>query len=106
MEAIDMEEKSIGLKFRATPDQWQAILSEYSASGKSIRGFCREKGIPHTQLAYHLGRARKAQREYGFIEIVRGDVPCNLWIEAGRCRIRVERGFDAALLRQVAEALS
>ena len=101
-----MEEKTTGLTFRATPEQWQELLGEFSTSGKSIRGFCREKGIPHTQLAYHLGRARKARREHGFIELTEAATAGDLWIEAGNCRIHVRRGFDSVLLRQVAEALS
>jgi len=100
-----MEEKR-ELKFRATSEQWEILLGDYSSSGKSIRGFCREKGIPHTQLTYHLRRARTTERKSGFIELIPEAAPCNLWIEAGRCRIHVQRGFDAMLLRQVAEALS
>ena len=92
--------------FRATPEQWSDILGEYSASGKSIRRFCRERGIPPNQLSYHLRRARNDKSKHGFIELVQKAAPCNLWIEAGKCRIHVQRGFDAELLRQVAEALS
>jgi len=92
--------------FRATSEQWEELLGEYSASGKSIRGFCGERGIPHNQLSYHLQRARKNQSKHGFIELVRKAAPCGLWIEAGKYRIHVQRGFDAELLRQVAEALS
>jgi len=90
---------------RGTPEHWQGILGEYSLSGKSARGFCREKGIPPSQLYYYLRRARKAaEADGGFIEVVR-ESPCNLWLEAGNCRIYVKRGFDAELLRQVSEAL-
>ena len=98
-------EETRGVQFRATSEQWEGLLEEYRTSGKSIRGFCRDKAIPLSQMTYHLGRARKAQRESGFIELVR-KTPVGIWIEAGGCRIRVERGFDAELLRQVAEALS
>jgi len=83
--------------FRATPEQWQVLLGEYSENGKSIRRFCREKGIPHNQLSYHLRRARKDKSKHGFIELVRKAAPCNLWVEAGRYRIHVQRGFDAEL---------
>jgi len=106
MEAIKMEEKTQGLAFRATSEQWEGIGKEYSASGKSIRGFCRERGIPVSQMAYHLRRMRKSRREHGFIELAQEMATGNLWVEAGNCRIQVRRGFDAVLLRQVAEALS
>jgi hypothetical protein len=92
--------------FRASVEQWEGILEEYRASGKSIRGFCRDKGIPVSQMSYYLGRARKAaRREKGFIELVR-QAPAGIYVEAGSFRIHVARGFDAELLRQVAEALS
>ena len=91
--------------FRATEAEWEGILEEFGKSGKSIRGFSREKGIPVSQMSYRLGRARKGQSRDGFIELVR-ETSCNLWIEAGSCRIHVQRGFDAELLRQVAAALS
>jgi len=99
-------ERTAEQRFRATTEQWQVLLGEFSESGKSMRRFCREKGIPPNQLSYHLRRARNEQSKQGFIELVQKVAPCNLWIEAGRCRIHVQRGFDAKLLRQVAEALS
>ena len=97
-------EGTTGTAFRATTEQWQGLLGEYWDSGKSIRSFCRERGIPQSQMNYRLMQAHKANAEHGFIELVR-ETPCKLWVEAGQCRIRVERGFDAELLRQVAEAL-
>ena len=94
-------------KYRATPEQWQLLVEEFSTSGKSLRSYSRDKGIPHTQLQYYVNRARKQRPEHGFMELVREtETPCKLWIEAGKCRIRVERGFDAVLLKQIAEALS
>ena len=100
------EGETRGVPFRATPDQWSVILEEYRASGKSIRGFCLDKAIPLSQMTYHLGRARKAQRDIGFIELIRKSSGGGICIEAGSCRIHVERGFDAELLRRVVEALS
>jgi len=104
-EGIKVEETT-RQAFRATPEQWQGLLGEYWASGKSIRRFCGERGIPHNQLSYHLRRVRNNQSKHGFIELVQKTASGNLWIEAGKCRIHVERGFDAELLKQVAEALS
>jgi len=89
---------------RATQGEWERLLEEFGTSGKSIRGFCREKGVSVSQMSYHLRRARKADAGGGFVELVR-EAPCDLWVEAGKCRIQVRRGFDAELLRQVAAAL-
>jgi hypothetical protein len=94
------------LKFRATSEQWAIFLGEYSSSGKSVRGYCRDKGIPYTQMIYHLRRSRAVERKSGFIELRPESASGKIWIEAGSCRIHIERGFDALLLRQVAEALS
>jgi hypothetical protein len=91
--------------FRATQAEWERLLEEFGTSGKSVRGFCRENGISHWQLYYHVRRGRKEKTGHGFIELAR-ETPGELWIEAGKCRIHVQRGFDAELLRQVAAALS
>jgi hypothetical protein len=66
-----MEDQRAGVRFHATAEQWHCLLEEYRTSGKSGCGFCREKGIPPSQFSYHLGRARKAQTEHGFIEVIR-----------------------------------
>jgi len=101
-----MEGFSKGIELSAPSERWQVLVEEYSVSGKSVRGFCREKGIPYSQMYYYLRRSRSAATAHGFIELVPESSSCNLWIEAGSCRIHVRRGFDAVLLRQVAEALS
>jgi len=101
-----MEGFSRGSDLIGPSERWQVLVEEYSVSGKSVRGFCRERGIPHSQMYYYLRRSRSACKEHGFIELVPATPSCNLWIEAGSCRIHVQRGFDAVLLRQVAEALS
>jgi len=98
------ETKATG--FRATSEQWQVLLGEFSTSGKSARCFSREKGIPHNQMRYRIQRERNKQKKHGFIELIQESSPGNLWVEAGVCRIHVRRGFDAELLKQVAEALS
>ena len=101
-----MEGFSNGIESLARSERWQLLVDEYSISGKSVRGFCREKGIPHSQMYYYLRRSRSARKEPGFIELVPESSSCKLWIEAGSCRIHVQRGFDVVLLRQVTEALS
>ena len=34
----------------APSERWQVLVEEYSVSGKSVRGFCRERGIPHSLI--------------------------------------------------------
>ena len=95
-------------RFRASPGEWHALVEEMSSSGLSVAEFCRRREVPVWQMRYWLGKEKvgeSAQR--GFVEIGRGglDPEEGLWVEAGCFRIRVVRGFDAALLRRVAEAL-
>jgi len=101
-----MEELLNANEICAPLERWQVLVEEYSVSGKSVRGFCRERGISYSQMYYYIRRSRSARKEHGFIELVPESPVCNLWIEAGSCRIHVKRGFDAVLLRQIAEALS
>ena len=96
-------------RFYASPNEWQALVTELASSGMSVAEFCRKREIPICQMYYRLGQKKftePAQR--GFIEIGKTEpAPSGgLWIEAGRFRIRVERGFDKELLQHVAEALA
>ena len=96
-------------RFRASPQEWHALVEELASSGMSAAEFCRRRAIPVWQMRYWLGKEKDGEVALrGFIEIGRGesDPAAGLWVEAGRFRIRVERGFDAALLRRVAEALA
>jgi hypothetical protein len=96
-------------RFRAGPEAWRALLEELASSGMSAAAFCRERAIPVWQMRRRLRNARPgADARRGFVEIGRGglDPAEGVWVEAGRFRIRVGRGFDASLLRRVAEALA
>jgi len=96
-------------RFRASPQEWHALVEEMSSSGLSAAEFCRGHAIPVWQMRHRLRKVKDgAGAPGGFVEIERGgsDPAEGLWVEAGRFRIRVVRGFDAALLRRVAEALA
>lgn len=102
-----MEEKKS--RFYASRDEWHALMKELASSGMSAAEFCRKREIPICQMYYRLGQKKftePAQR--GFIEIGKTEsMPRGgLWIEAGRFKIRVERGFDTELLRYVVDALT
>lgn len=102
-----MEEKKSS--FRASPDEWHALVDELASSEMSAAAFCRKRAIPVWQMRYQArkGKAVESARR-GFVEIGRGglDPAEGLWVEAGRFRIRIGHGFDAELLRRVAEALA
>ncbi len=96
-------------RFRASPQEWHALVEELASSGMSAAEFCRKRTIPVWQMRYWLKREKDSESApHGFVEIGRSEFnPAEgLWVEAGRFRIRIVRGFDAALLRRVAEALA
>lgn len=95
--------------FRASPQEWHALVEELALSGMSAAEFCRKRAIPVWQMHYWLKKVKDgASAPRGFVEIGLSefDPAEGLWVEAGRFRIRIVRGFDAALLRRVAEALA
>lgn len=100
------EDKS---RFRASSQEWHALAAEFASSGMSAAAFCRKRGIPVWQMHYWLRKEKDSESTpHGFVEIGRSEFnPAEgLWVEAGRFRIRIGRGFDAVLLKRVAEALA
>ncbi len=96
-------------RFRASAQEWHALVEELASSGMSAAEFCRKHAIPVWQMRYWLKKVKDgASAPRGFVEIGRSglDPAEGLWVEAGRFRIRIVRGFDASLLRRVAEALA
>ena len=71
---------------------------------QSIKGFCQDVGLKVWQFHYWSGVLRPKAEMSGFVE-VRMKGGGGIIIEAAGCRVHVERGFDAKLLRQVVAAL-
>ena len=96
-------------RFRASPQEWRALVEELASSGMCAAEFCRQRAIPVWQMRYWLQKQKDGKSTVrGFVEIGRSglDQEEGLWVEAGRFRIRIGRGFDAVLLKRVAEALA
>ena len=96
-------------RFYASPNEWQALVKELASSGMSAAEFCRKRKIPVWQMYYRLAQKQvRASTPGGFVEIGKtASTPSGgLWVEVGRFKIRVDRGFDTELLRHVAEALT
>ena len=95
-------------RFHASREEWHALVEELASSGMSAAEFCRKRRIPVWQMLYRLGQGKTNKKHSGFVEIGQNKRPpsSGFWIEAGRFKIQVERGFDAELLRHVAEALA
>ncbi len=95
-------------RFRASPQEWHALVEKLASSGMSAAEFCRRHAIPVWQMYYWLKREKdRESTARGFLEIGQEELKPveGIWVEAGRFIIRIEREFDATLLRRVAEAL-
>lgn len=95
-----------------------ALVAAFQSSGVSRAVFCAQRGIGRWRLAYWERRlsdriaqtaasdaAADALPPLGFVELrVGGD--STLTVTVGSAQVVVGPGFDAALLRDVVEALS
>jgi hypothetical protein len=108
-ESIGIKDEKVDNSVRGSERRhlWERIISEFEASGLSGAAFCRERGLAPWQLSYWRKALRKNKiGGSGFVELsVGGSVP-GVWVECGRWRISVDRGFDSRVLRRVVEALS
>ena len=102
-------------KGRRDPEKekfWRGVIQEHGPSGKSVRQFCREKGL-NENLFYGWRRELKRRDcetpgADGFVELIRRGGPAGtagVSIRVGeRVSIVVERGFDVATLQAVLSA--
>ena len=98
---------------RASRAEWVQRVRAWRSSGQSAELFAEGKGYAPGTLkwwSYRLGAEAEAPR---FLQVVRGEpkaparpaVEVELLVEVGPARMRLGRGFDAALLREVVAAL-
>ena len=84
---------------------WAGHIDRQRQSGKGVKAFCTEEGLKVWQFSYWRGVIHPAKTEpKGFVE-VNVKSGGGVAIEVKGCRIEVERGFDAELLRQVVAAM-
>ena len=89
--------------------RWHGLVSEQVESGKSVAAFCRERGVPASQLFSWKKRFREAEASK-FVEVavkpaleampvtpVRGSA-IEVRLKGGRSLV-VEPGFDVSHLR-------
>jgi hypothetical protein len=108
MEAGDHVEKPIGVERR---EHWRQVLTDQRTSGMGAAAFCRARGIAAWQMSYWrkalgAGAKRTGTEDSSFVELKSGLVGAGIVVEAGRWRVRVEPGFDAATLLRTLEALA
>ncbi len=92
--------------------QWRQWITEWRASGLSVRAFCDRRGLA-TPSFYHWRRVleRRAAEKVAFVpvQVVAEAVPAlatalEVVLTDGRV-VRVAPGFDAATLRQLLAVL-
>ena len=108
MEAAQVEGGKVEAAKRR--EQWQRTMAEQRASGQTAAAYCRAHGLPTWKFAYWR-KALEADcgpraQAGGFVEIAATSRSTGVSVEAGRWRVHVEAGFDAATLRRAVEALA
>ena len=86
-------------------EHWSKLIAEQEASGKTIRTFCKERGIAEQSVYSWRKRLRKTESvRFAVLNTVASGVPLELYLANGE-RLRIGRGVDAATLRLVLEVV-
>jgi len=107
-----MAAENIDEEMVAKTDEWRDRVAEQERCGMSVKGFCKERGLPEHQFYYWRKRLRNPQRPVRFALVDRGirqaepatQAELELVLASGE-RLRIGAGVDAATLRTVLEAL-
>ena len=104
---MDEKQASVAEQRAAARASWERVIGEYAASGRTAAAFCRERGLRVWKFRYWLKALRPAgAAPAGFVELTPGARDAGVWVACGRWRVHVGDGFDAGVLRRVAEALA
>ncbi len=94
----------MGKRYKAK--ERERLIEAVRSSGESVKAVAKRLGVKESTAYYWMGRSRKVELP-GFARVLRtplGSGAC-MSIDVGGVVIRVEAGFDAALLREVVGAL-
>jgi hypothetical protein len=92
---------------RVSESEWQTRIAAWRASGQTAAAFAQAHGYAVGTLRWWSSRLRR-RAAARFVRLVpRAAVTASpeVVLEVGGARVRVARGFDAALLAQVVAAL-
>ena len=94
--------------------KWLGLISEQEQSGRTVAAFCRERGIPASQI-FAWKRRKREQARSAFVQLKVAPVDEQEQIAARRSGIEVrlvggrslvvEPGFDASHLRALLAVL-
>lgn len=62
-------EKKMPRRQRRTPDQWRALIKEYSQSGRTVDQFCDQANISPSSLYKWMSRLRPSDQASDFVHI-------------------------------------
>jgi transposase-like protein len=96
------------MRKRYTAEQREQLVAEVRKTGESVQAVADRLGVTASSAHLWMKKASAARSAPVFARVVRTPTPAgrSLTLEVGRARVRVEPGFDAALLREVVTALS
>ena len=104
---MDEKQGSVAERRAAALASWEQVIGEYAASGGTAAAFCRERGLRVWQFRYWLKALRAGEEtSAGFVELRAATRDSGVWVSCGRWQVHVDDGFDAGVLRRVAEALA
>lgn len=93
------------MRKRYTAEQRERLIAEVRA-GEPVPVVAGRMGVGASAAYLWMKEARAASKPT-FAKLVRASTASSaLVLEVGRARVRVEAGFDPALLRQIVSALS
>ena len=94
------------MRKRYTAEQRERLIAEVQA-GETVPVVAARIGVGVSAAYLWLKEAREASKpKFARLVPESRSVSESMVLEVGRARLRVEAGFDAALLRQVVSALS
>lgn len=91
--------------------EWQQRITEWEASGKSVRAFCVENGLRESQMHYWRKRLRGSQTDSNVrwisveLDGSFGENSDRLNIRVGRAIVEVQPGFNKALFSDIVRTL-
>ena len=96
---------------RRSLDARTALVAQWRSSGLSAFAFAKRHGFAQANLSRWAARlkrpsAREPLRALTFVRLETAPRGAALLVEVGSARVRVEPGFDPALLRAIVTALT
>lgn len=112
-----MDTQKIATEYRLS--QWTHVIREQQNSGQNIKDFCEANGIKPSKYFYWQRKLRKAACEgllkleepanttpEGWVQVEpRQLTKTTLCIEAGGCRVNVDKDTDPDLIKKICRIL-